>query len=145
MSKEFWLICQECGYAMRVYSEGKVYENEKCSLCGGILILDLNKGKKIEPTGDNFPSFIKNGICQKDNMTICNLGYACDGCPYNSDNNIINKKGYIPATNNDFMNLKEEINFSNLPKITADELINFSIDLELLKGIDDLLKNWEKK
>jgi len=142
MNREFWLICQECGYAMRVYSEAEVYENERCSLCEGILILDLNKGKKIEPTGDNFPSFIKNGICQKDNMTICNLGYACDGCPYNSDN-FKNIKKIIPV--NDFMNLQEELDLSKLQKITEPEMTEYKMDLIKLIGIDDLLKQWEKK
>jgi len=143
MNREFWLICQDCGYAMRVYSEGEVYENERCSLCGGVLILDLNKGKKIEPpTGDNFPSFIKNGICEKDNMTICNLGFACDGCPYNKDN-FKNISKISPV--NDFMNLQEELNLSKLPKITATEMVDYIMDLIKLKGIDDLLKKWEIK
>lgn len=30
-------------------------------------------------------SFIVNGICIKGEERICNLGYACDGCPYNQD------------------------------------------------------------
>ena len=29
------------------------------------------------------PSFIKNDVCKKDEKEICNLGYACDACPYN--------------------------------------------------------------
>jgi hypothetical protein len=29
------------------------------------------------------PYFIRNGVCQKDAFEICNLGYACDACPYN--------------------------------------------------------------
>ena len=32
------------------------------------------------------PFWIKNGICMKEELaedSICNLGYACDGCPYN--------------------------------------------------------------
>ena len=27
--------------------------------------------------------WIKDGICQNNGSNICNLGYACDGCPYN--------------------------------------------------------------
>ena len=35
----------------------------------------------------DLPDFIVDGICKKDtNSTmICNLGYACDACPYNKD------------------------------------------------------------
>ena len=29
--------------------------------------------------------FIKNGKCINDGTYICNLGYACDGCPFNKD------------------------------------------------------------
>lgn len=142
MDREFWLVCMECGYSVRVYSEAEVYEKERCSLCGSIMILDLHKGKKIEPEGDNFPSFIKNGICEKDNMTMCNLGFACDGCPYNKDN-FKNISKVVPV--NDFMNLQEKLDLSKLPKITEEEIIDYKMDLIQLKGIDDLLKQWEKK
>ena len=30
----------------------------------------------------NLPSFIVDGKCRNDGTKICNLGYACDGCPY---------------------------------------------------------------
>lgn len=33
--------------------------------------------------------WIRNGICQMElteNKYICNLGFACDGCPYNTKN-----------------------------------------------------------
>jgi len=38
------------------------------------------KERKLEEA--KLPEYIKNGICNKDEKTICNLGYACDGCPY---------------------------------------------------------------
>lgn len=28
-------------------------------------------------------NFIENGVCENNGEFICNLGYACDGCPYN--------------------------------------------------------------
>ena len=31
----------------------------------------------------NLPSFIIDGTCKKDEKVPCNIGYACDGCPYN--------------------------------------------------------------
>ena len=69
------LLCRDCEWYMQCF---KMWQN------GNIW------NKKDDPTGDNFPemnhglpSFIENGICEKDNITICNLGYACDACPYN--------------------------------------------------------------
>lgn len=32
---------------------------------------------------NNSPSFIVNGKCKKKEEEICNIGYACDACPYN--------------------------------------------------------------
>jgi hypothetical protein len=34
---------------------------------------------------DNFPSWIIEGVCNNKGNDICNLGYACDGCPYNDE------------------------------------------------------------
>ena len=31
--------------------------------------------------------FIVDGICKNNGRYICNLGYACDACPYYRDNN----------------------------------------------------------
>lgn len=33
----------------------------------------------------DLPDWIVGEICQKPEDVICNLGYACDGCPYNRD------------------------------------------------------------
>lgn len=36
----------------------------------------------------NHIKWIINGVCRKEELgddSICNLGYACDGCPYNED------------------------------------------------------------
>jgi len=81
------------------------------------------------PTGDNYPdinnglpSFIVNGICEKDCMTICNLGYACDSCPYNRKPEI-----------------KRKVNKS--PVITTEELMKFKIEL----GEIIYFSEWEKR
>jgi len=31
----------------------------------------------------NEEKFIINGVCRNDGKYICEIGYACDGCPYN--------------------------------------------------------------
>lgn len=41
----------------------------------------VNKMKLL--SDDMLPVFIKKGKCINDGSSICNLGYACDGCPYN--------------------------------------------------------------
>jgi hypothetical protein len=33
-------------------------------------------------------SIVINGICMNDGNQYCNLGYACDACPYNLDQEI---------------------------------------------------------
>lgn len=40
--------------------------------------------------------FIVNGICSNEGDCICNLGYACDGCPYNKDNKATKKQVVKP-------------------------------------------------
>jgi len=47
-------------------------------MSGGRAMEVIDKdGRKV-----NAP-FIVDGICKNDGKYICNLGYACDGCPYN--------------------------------------------------------------
>ena len=92
-----------------------------------------NQGDNFPKMNKDLPDFIQDGICKKDNQTYCNLGYACDGCPYNPDNH---KKGkHIPV--NDFMNLKEELSFSKLFKITKQEIDDFKEELELFNVFVD--------
>jgi hypothetical protein len=47
----------KCGYNKEVFSEQEICDNNYCGLCNEKMILDMNKGKKIEekPVGDNFP------------------------------------------------------------------------------------------
>jgi len=45
---------------------------------------DTKKLPKEQTTID-LPHWIVNGICMKKDDVICNLGYACDGCPYNKE------------------------------------------------------------
>lgn len=78
---KLWLICNQCGYSKEVYSETECIDTDNCPLCNeGRMVLDMNAGRKIENV---IPSFIIDGVCKKDNMTTCNLGVACDACPYN--------------------------------------------------------------
>jgi len=44
-------------------------------------------------------SFIEGGVCKNEGQSICNLGYACDGCPYNKEKKAV-KKQIIDAENN---------------------------------------------
>jgi hypothetical protein len=100
------LDCRDCEWYMqcfKMWQDGNIWS------------------KKEEPLGDNFPNFIQNEICVKDNMVICNLGYACDACPYN---NSINKKK------------RKMIN-----KITKEELDKFKIEL----GEIIFYSDWEAK
>jgi len=39
-----------------------------------------------ELKGNSLPDFIIDGQCDKQDEVICNLGYACDACPYNREN-----------------------------------------------------------
>jgi hypothetical protein len=63
MTKKYWVVCNECGYAKEVYSEAEIEDNDFCPLCKGRMILDLNQGKRLdndhkahdEVPGDNFP------------------------------------------------------------------------------------------
>ena len=41
------------------------------------ILTDREKNKKY------LPSFIVNGVCKIGEDAICNIGYACDACPYN--------------------------------------------------------------
>jgi len=71
-----------------------------------------NINKPNEKDMNNLPSFIQNGICKKDNMTYCNLGYACDGCPYNPDNqkkDMDKVKNQIPITKEEIVKFKEDL------------------------------------
>lgn len=52
---------------------------------------------------EKLPDFIKNGECiNKSGQKICNLGYACDACPFNYERtfsiNIVVDEGNTSAT-----------------------------------------------
>ena len=36
--------------------------------------------------------YIENGVCKNKGEYVCNLGYACDGCPYNKENKATKKQ-----------------------------------------------------
>lgn len=59
-----------------------------CPSCGQKLTEDaMPDGICINPDlkPHELPHWIVNGVCEKPEKAICNLGYACDGCPYNED------------------------------------------------------------
>lgn len=39
----------------------------------------------------NLPSFIRKGKCHKPKKAICNIGYACDACPYRKEPRVRHK------------------------------------------------------
>lgn len=50
-------------------------------------INDLNKIFNSKKQEVRVP-WVVNGVCKKEEISpdaICNLGYACDGCPYNAN------------------------------------------------------------
>jgi len=47
-------------------------------------IIEMNKVKEL--------SYIVEGKCTNEGDVICNLGYACDGCPYNKNKNATRKQ-----------------------------------------------------
>jgi uncharacterized protein CbrC (UPF0167 family) len=62
MQKEMWLVCVQCGYSKKVFSEQEVYDNQDCPLCQGLLSLDMRAGKVENEYGDNFPVIHKDLI-----------------------------------------------------------------------------------
>lgn len=70
------LECRDCKWFMQCF---KMYQH------GNIFGKDDPMGDNFPEMNNGLPSFIKNGKCEKDNMTSCNLGYACDACPYNKE------------------------------------------------------------
>jgi hypothetical protein len=70
---KIWLICNQCGYNIDIL-ENEISYYDECILCKGKMILDLNRGKKLEepikldndhnaydePLGDNFPIIHKD-------------------------------------------------------------------------------------
>jgi hypothetical protein len=47
-----------------------------------ICLINICTMIRSEP-GNKLPHWIVDGVCMKKDDVICNLGYACDGCPYN--------------------------------------------------------------
>jgi hypothetical protein len=64
--------------------ESDLMDSDACEFCGGAMLFEKNAEYLADQEKD-LPSFIINGKCEKDNMTFCNLGFACDSCPYNNE------------------------------------------------------------
>jgi len=75
--------CSHCGYTKAVM-ESELMENDNCELCGGAMLFEQS-ADYLSDQEKGLPSFIIDGKCEKDNMTICNLGFACDSCKYNKE------------------------------------------------------------
>jgi hypothetical protein len=77
MTKEFWLVCVECYYTKKVYSETEICYNESCPICRGKMTIDLNRGKAIEePTGDNFPKIPDMEREMRDSIGTIGMGHT---------------------------------------------------------------------
>jgi hypothetical protein len=52
---------------------------------------EINKAKEFQGKTLDV-SWIQNGRCINAGQSMCNLGYACDGCPYNKDSIMLQKE-----------------------------------------------------
>ena len=81
-----WLICNDCGHSKVIYSEQEVFDNEKCILCEGKMVLDINKGEQIrldndhkayeESLGDNFPTIPNLEKEMRDSISTLGVGHT---------------------------------------------------------------------
>lgn len=93
------------------------------------------------PIGDNLPSFIVNGVCKKDNQTFCNLGYACDACPYNKDKEPTpTQKMAINALAREIKEYGEEWVWNNINAIEFEKRLEY---IEMFLSALNLLKTGE--
>ena len=93
MSKEFLISCSTCEKVGEVseYLLSRLMDNNIiCQTCGNTVDIE-----EIGTDEDETPSWVKDGVCHNNGELICNLGYACDGCPFNTVNVLPNK---VPET-----------------------------------------------
>ena len=51
----------------------------------GAIIINCGRGagySQVQRLLKALNTFIKDGVCYNDGSIPCNLGFACDGCPY---------------------------------------------------------------
>jgi len=91
------MTCPECKECIGCWTDG--YRETTCNTCtddkektcmiGASAICNDHPDGCKKCYDDNekpkLPDWIVNEKCQKPESTICNLGYACDGCPYLCD------------------------------------------------------------
>lgn len=65
MGKIYWLVCSDCGYMQKVYSEEELYAFEKCPICGGYMAWDMSRSEE-ENRVKSSNTFIGNTITQND-------------------------------------------------------------------------------
>jgi hypothetical protein len=115
-----WLICNTCGYNTEVL-ENEVMDFDKCAICGGNMVLDLNAGRKLESaTGDNFPTI---PATEKENKS-----------PTNTQRLMIN------ALAQEIRDFGEEQVWNNLNTIPIDKRMDY---LELFLSAKKLLEKGE--
>ena len=72
-----WLICNGCGYNVEIL-ENEFFDRGECAVCGGKMVLDLNRGKKLEeePLGDNFPQIPDREKEMYDSFGMIGIGHT---------------------------------------------------------------------
>ena len=127
MESKIWLICAECGYSLSVYSEKELYDHDKCPLCQGRMVVDLNQGRKL-----------KGDICEYCDHD-CKGNRVGDACM----NYVLKKENKEPTGDNfpieqmKFVNSEiaeiAMIRKEKRPKITKEDVEDLVIELGLGK------------
>jgi hypothetical protein len=75
--KKVWLICNGCGYNVEIL-ENEFFDRGECAICGEKMVLDLNRGKKLEeePLGDNFPQIPDREREMRDSIGTIGVGHT---------------------------------------------------------------------
>ena len=76
MTDKVKMICSKCSHTIEVF-ESEAMDFTECCLCGSSMLLDMNKGKKMEePTGDNFPLIIDKEREMLDSFGTLGMGHT---------------------------------------------------------------------
>ena len=119
------LLCRDCKWFMQCL---KVWQ-------------DGNIWGKDETLGDNFPSFIINGECKNLNNAMCNLGYACDSCPYNKQKSPTDtEKMMINSLAQEIKEFGEEWVWNNINMIIFEKRLDY---IEMFISAKRLLEKGE--
>lgn len=86
--KSMWRHFLDVWFIHRGYRRFDKQRNEEITLIEALCALLFNvMGYLHELLRENLNirPFIINGVCKKSEEAICDLDYACDGCPYNKE------------------------------------------------------------